>query len=95
MPPPVRFIIILIYRNDARGYNRLSSTHADDVMYICVCKAVTDREIRQCAELGACSLRDLERCLGVGTNCGRCREAARSVLEQAVAPGNDLRRQPA
>lgn len=53
-------------------------------MYVCICNAVTDREIRQCAELGACSLRDLEHYLGVGSNCGRCRETARAVLEEAV-----------
>ena len=64
-------------------------------MYVCVCNAVTDREIRQCAELGACSLRDLERCLGVGSNCGKCRETARSVLEEAASPGGRFSPQPA
>ena len=64
-------------------------------MYVCVCNAVTDREIRQCAELGACSLRDLERCLGVGSNCGKCREAARSVLEEAASSGSRFSPHPA
>ena len=40
-------------------------------MYICLCNAITERDIRACAEDGACTLRDLECCLGVGTCCGK------------------------
>lgn len=54
-------------------------------MYICICNAVTEREIRECAALGSCSLRDLEQCLGVGTTCGRCRESAQAVLDNENA----------
>lgn len=53
-------------------------------MYICICNAVTEREIRKCAAQGPCSLRDLEQCLGVGTTCGRCRASAQAVLENAT-----------
>ena len=49
-------------------------------MYICVCKAVTDRQIKQATREGACSLRDLTRELGLGTGCGKCVPAAREVL---------------
>ena len=50
-------------------------------MYICLCNAITERQIRACAaESGARSLCDLESCLGVGTNCGRCRTAATEIL---------------
>ncbi len=57
-------------------------------MYVCVCNAVTDREIRQCADLGARSLNDLGDALGVATCCGRCAEAADQVLREcaAIAP---------
>jgi len=51
-------------------------------MYICICNAITEREIRACAEDGACTLGELERCLGVGTGCGRCKHAATEVLKQ-------------
>jgi len=61
-------------------------------MYICICNAVTDSEIRQCAELGACDLGELERCLGVGGNCGRCRSAAREIL-QDLRPAGEARGQ--
>lgn len=58
-------------------------------MYICICKAVTDHEIRECAENGACSLRDLERRLGVGTGCGKCRESVAALLEN-VSPASSI-----
>lgn len=55
-------------------------------MYICLCNAITDRDIRACAAQGAESLCDLERCLGVGASCGRCKPCAEEVLLQARAP---------
>ncbi len=52
-------------------------------MYICICNAITERQIRACAEQGACSLRDLEQCLGVGAGCGRCAQSAKAVLNES------------
>lgn len=49
-------------------------------MYICVCNAVTDREIRQCAELGARTVDELRDALGVASCCGKCEGAARDIL---------------
>jgi len=54
-------------------------------MYICICNAVTEREIRQCAELGACSLADLREGLGVATHCGKCKAAAVEILREERA----------
>ena len=55
-------------------------------MYICICNGITDREIRQCATSGACSMSELECSLGVGVSCGRCREAAAEILEEMRSP---------
>jgi bacterioferritin-associated ferredoxin len=52
-------------------------------MYICLCNAITEREIRCCVEDGARSMRDLESCLGVGVTCGKCKPAAREVLNDS------------
>jgi bacterioferritin-associated ferredoxin len=49
-------------------------------MYICLCNAITERDIRSCVEEGACSMRELESCLGVGATCGKCKSAAREIL---------------
>jgi bacterioferritin-associated ferredoxin len=51
-------------------------------MYICLCNAITDREIRQCAEFGVCTLDDLRANLGVAASCGRCACAAAAVLAE-------------
>jgi bacterioferritin-associated ferredoxin len=56
-------------------------------MYVCVCNAVTDRQIREAARLGARSLSDLQRELKVATCCGRCADCAREVLAQAHVGG--------
>jgi bacterioferritin-associated ferredoxin len=55
-------------------------------MYVCVCNAITDREIRAAAELGARTLDDLSATLGVATCCRRCSDCARKVLADALAP---------
>ncbi len=54
-------------------------------MYVCVCKAVTDRQIFQAAQDGARNLRDLRRELGVTEDCGRCASCARECLKEAQA----------
>lgn len=52
-------------------------------MYVCVCKAVTDRQIREAAMGGARTLKDLRRDLGVTSDCGRCATCARDCLKEA------------
>lgn len=51
-------------------------------MYVCVCKAVTERQVRQAVNNGAQSLKDLRRELGVGHDCGQCAACARQCLEE-------------
>lgn len=51
-------------------------------MYVCVCNAVTDRQIREACCNGACSMRQLNRELGVGNCCGRCAKCARDLLRE-------------
>lgn len=53
-------------------------------MYVCICKAVSDKKIRSAVDNGACTLRDLSRELGVGTCCGKCVPAARELLAEAL-----------
>jgi bacterioferritin-associated ferredoxin len=65
-------------------------------MYICICNAITERQIRACAQSGARSMCDLESCLGVGTNCGRCRPAANEILADVrLDPALELSGAPA
>ena len=52
-------------------------------MYVCVCKAVSDRTVRRAVEQGACSLRHLKDQFGLGSVCGRCVPEARELIKQA------------
>lgn len=65
-------------------------------MYVCVCQAVTDRQIREAAQEGARTLKDLRRDLGVTRDCGRCASCARECLQEAcdghAKPGKILRK---
>lgn len=54
-------------------------------MYICICNAVTERQLKECARAGASSLEELAFQLGLGTGCGRCRDCARGVLREIDA----------
>ena len=54
-------------------------------MYICLCNAITDRQIVQAAVHGARSTDDLAQDLGVGLGCGRCRSCAKALLFETVA----------
>lgn len=54
-------------------------------MYVCICAAVTERQVRDAARDGVCTLEQLQATLGVGAGCGCCREFARAVLAQANA----------
>jgi bacterioferritin-associated ferredoxin len=55
-------------------------------MYVCICAAVSDRQIKEAVREGACSLDHLAACLGVGTGCGCCREMAQELLLEATVP---------
>jgi bacterioferritin-associated ferredoxin len=50
-------------------------------MYVCICHAVTDREIRAAVARGATRLEDLTMTLGVGAGCGCCRAPAGALIE--------------
>jgi bacterioferritin-associated ferredoxin len=54
-------------------------------MIVCVCRRVSDQQIRQAAADGAVSLECLQFDLGVATQCGRCADCASKVLCDARA----------
>jgi bacterioferritin-associated ferredoxin len=57
-------------------------------MYVCVCHAVTDREIRRVVDNGARSLYEVQCQLPVGSCCGRCQDVARSVVDEHLQASN-------
>ena len=53
-------------------------------MYVCVCKGITDSQIRAAIEDGATSLRDVHNTLGVASQCGKCGIAARDLVRETL-----------
>jgi bacterioferritin-associated ferredoxin len=60
-------------------------------MYICVCNAVTDSDIRNAVDDGVSSLKQLKRTTGCANSCGCCREEATAVLQRALAQRRESR----
>ena len=54
-------------------------------MYVCICNAVTESEIRRAVREGANCLNQLQRELGVAGCCGSCRPHAQECLEECLA----------
>lgn len=54
-------------------------------MFICNCNGITEGQVREAAERGCASLRELSREMAVGTCCGKCVPDARKLLRQCGA----------
>ncbi|MDX1459769.1 MAG: bacterioferritin-associated ferredoxin [Xanthomonadales bacterium] len=59
-------------------------------MYICLCHAVTDSDIREAVIGGATDLRELAAETGCATGCGSCLESACEVLHEALAEQSEF-----
>ena len=53
-------------------------------MYVCLCNAVTEADIKNAVKEGANCLHHLEAKLGVSNQCGSCVCEASSCLESAL-----------
>ena len=51
-------------------------------MYVCLCKGITDSQIRAAVDQGADSITELQKKIGVALSCGSCIEMTESILEQ-------------
>lgn len=54
-------------------------------MYVCVCNAVTEREIRQAINEGARTCGQVRRKLNVERMCGSCDDCLEDCLAEAFA----------
>jgi bacterioferritin-associated ferredoxin len=73
-------IILIHIKNE---YSKLR----EGAMYVCLCNAVTDHEIRAEIRQGACTMRELRDRLGVTTGCGRCGPSVLAILSESVTDG--------
>ncbi|WP_298012240.1 (2Fe-2S)-binding protein [uncultured Castellaniella sp.] len=49
-------------------------------MYICVCNAISERQVQEAIAQGAADLSDLQATLGIATCCGQCADTATDYL---------------
>lgn len=56
-------------------------------MYVCLCHAVTEHQIRDFVSAGAACIEEVSAMLGVGTCCGQCRDHAESVIAECRISG--------
>lgn len=53
-------------------------------MYVCICHAVTDRNIENAVDNGAVTMKQLTKELKVGSQCGQCCSCAKKVLNKRL-----------
>jgi bacterioferritin-associated ferredoxin len=53
-------------------------------MYVCICKAVTDGQIRAAVEDGITSMSGLRQSLGCSGQCGKCAVHVKQVRDEAL-----------
>lgn len=56
-------------------------------MYVCLCEAVTDHDIRTAVDNGASSVAEVMLCTRAGTRCGSCRTELAETVAAAQPSG--------
>ena len=51
-------------------------------MYVCICKQVTDAEIRELCGDGCIDFEQVQEKTGVASQCGKCFERANHLIEE-------------
>ena len=56
-------------------------------MYVCVCNAVTDRQIRSQSECSRGTVAEIYRALGIKVKCGKCVRTAKCIIDEIQLEG--------
>ena len=59
-------------------------------MYICSCFGITERQVRDHAEAGACTPRQIASASKAGTDCGSCVRRIQGLLGRGACPRRQL-----
>ena len=54
-------------------------------MYVCLCNAISDSDIRDAVHKGVDDIETLQEELGAGTVCGSCREYTEHLISETKA----------
>ena len=52
-------------------------------MYVCVCRAVTDKQVKAAIEAGARTVGDVTKACCAGDDCGSCHHVIEGMIEEA------------
>lgn len=55
----------------------------EDAMYVCLCKAVVERRIRDLIAQGAREVRDIQRACAAGSDCGACIATIKQMVHES------------
>lgn len=61
-------------------------------MYVCLCKGVTNKDIKQLVSAGVSSVEEIMECTGAGTGCGTCLAEIAQMVEEGSNRSNSPRR---
>ncbi|MDD2767845.1 MAG: (2Fe-2S)-binding protein [Methylococcus sp.] len=65
-------------------------------MYACICKNVTERQVREAVvQHGVCSLRGLRKHMDACSQCGKCAADVHAVIRDTLAEQAAFAQQPA
>jgi len=53
-------------------------------MYVCICHGITDKTLVKTIENGATTMKKLSSELSVGSQCGKCCQCTKKVLNQTL-----------
>lgn len=53
-------------------------------MYVCLCKGITDSQIKDAVYSGATDLRAVRKQLGVMSQCGKCGIMTKQIVEETL-----------
>ncbi|WP_324783759.1 (2Fe-2S)-binding protein [Streptomyces sp. H51] len=58
-------------------------------MYVCSCFGITEQQVKQHAENGACTPRRIASACKAGTDCGSCVRRIQALLGRGALPGRE------
>ncbi|WP_171396756.1 MULTISPECIES: (2Fe-2S)-binding protein [Streptomyces] len=59
-------------------------------MFVCSCFGVTEAQVQQHADNGACTPRQIASACKAGTDCGSCVRRIQAILGRGALPRRDL-----
>ncbi len=57
-------------------------------MYVCICKGITDKHIRDAVDEGATSFGQVRQQLELASQCGKCGTMAREIFDEHLSNYN-------